>query len=297
MRHREAAARSRAGWIFVTPALVLIAAFFVVPVIAGAFLSLTDYDVYAIGDSSVLRFVGLRNYARTLADAEFWNALKNTMIYVVVGGVLSVAVSLGVALLVNSQRARFKGVFRVIFFMPVVTTLVAVAIVWRYLYHPKYGLIDAALAKFGIAPIDWLGDPHWAIFGIILLSVWKNFGYNMLILVAGLQAIPEEPYEAAELDGATSWQRFRHITLPALGPTLLFVCVMTMLGQFQVFTEPYVMTQGGPLRSTVSVVLLMYEQGFRWWRLGLATAIAFLLFAIMLVGTLLQLRVQKMQTR
>ena len=297
MSRREAAARSRAGWLFVTPALALIGAFFVVPVIAGWFLSLTDFDVYAIGDPSVLRFVGLRNYSRVLADPEFWNALKNTMIYVLLGGTLSVSVSLAVALLVNAQRARFKGLFRVVFFTPVVTTLVAVAIVWRYLYHPRYGLVDAALAKIGIAPIDWLGDPQWAIFGIVVLSVWKNFGYNMLILVAGLQSIPEEPYEAAEIDGASGWERFRLITLPALGPTLLFVCIMTMLGQFQVFAEPYVMTQGGPLRSTASVVLLMYEQGFRWWRLGLATAIAFLLFAIMLVGTLVQLRVQKMQTR
>lgn len=297
MSRREAAARERAGWLFVTPALALIAVFFVVPVLVGAWLSLTDFDVYAIGDPSVLRFIGLRNYGRVLADPEFWNALRNTLVYVVLGGTMSVAVALGAALLVNAQRARAKGVFRVIFFTPVVTTLVAVAIVWRYLYHPNYGLVDAALGAFGLPKVDWLGDPHWAIFGIVVLSVWKNFGYTMLIFVAGLQSIPEEPYEAAELDGASPWQRFRHITLPALAPTLLFVCIMTMLGQFQVFAEPYVMTQGGPLRSTVSVVLLMYEQGFRWWRLGLATAIAFLLFAIMLVGTLIQLRVQKLQAR
>jgi multiple sugar transport system permease protein len=128
---------------------------------------------------------------------------------------------------------------------------------------------------------------------IILMSVWKNFGYNMLILIAGLQSIPKDTYEAAELDGATWWGRFRHVTLPGLGPTLLFVGIITMLGQFQLFAEPYVMTQGGPLKSTTSVVLLMYEQGFRWWRIGFAASLAFILFLIMLAGTLLQMRLQK----
>jgi multiple sugar transport system permease protein len=145
----------------------------------------------------------------------------------------------------------------------------------------------------GLPAIDWLGDPQWAMPAIIVMSVWKNFGYNMLILIAGLQSIPRETYEAAELDGAGHWQRFRHVTLPGLGPTLLFVGIITMLGQFQLFAEPYVMTQGGPLKATTSVVLLMYEQGFRWWRIGFAAAIAFLLFLIMLAGTLLQMRLQR----
>ena len=297
MKASGARSQERAAWLFLAPALGLIAVFFVLPVIAGFFLSLTDFDVYAIGRPSVLRFVGPRNYAQVVTDAEFWRALRNTMVYVVLGGTLSVLASLGAALLVNARLARMRGVFRVVFFMPVVTTLVAVAIVWRYLYHPRYGLIDHGLGLLGIPPIDWLGDPRWALLGIVLLSVWKNFGYNMLILVAGLQSIPREHYEAAELDGASGWDRFRHITVPALAPTLLFVGIMTMLGQFQIFAEPYVMTQGGPLRSTVSVVMLMYEQGFRWWRLGLATAIAFVLFAIMLVGTFLQMRVQKEGSR
>jgi len=130
---------------------------------------------------------------------------------------------------------------------------------------------------------------------IVLLSVWKNFGYNMLILVTGLQSIPEDLYEAASLDGAGAWQRFRHVTLPGLAPTFLFVCVITMLGNFQLFSEPYVMTQGGPLKSTTSIVLLMYEEGFRWWRMGYAAALAFVLFVIMLIGTAIQLRVQREQ--
>ena len=286
-------AQRRAAWLLLAPALGLIAVFFVVPVVAGLLLSLTDFDIYAIGDRSALRFVGLANYAGLLRDPEFWNALRNTLVFVLLGGPLSVIVSLAAALLVNARLARARGFFRVVFFTPVVTTLVAVAIVWRYLYHPRYGLIDAGLGALGLPRPDWLGDPHWAMFGIIVLTVWKNFGYNMLLLVAGLQSIPREYHEAAEIDGASAWDRFRHVTLPSLGPTFLFVSITTMLNQFQIFAEPYVMTQGGPLRSTVTVILLMYEQGFRWWRLGLASAVAFLLFGIMLVGTFVQLRVQR----
>ena len=293
MRPSWRGAQARAAWVFLAPALVLIGAFFVLPVIAGLVLSFTDFDIYAIGDPGVARIVGLRNYHQVLTEPDFWNALRNTLYFVGAGGPLAMVASLGAALLVNARSARLKGLFRVVFFTPVVTTLVAVSIVWKYLYHPHYGLIDRGLGLLGIAPIDWLGNPHWAMPAIMLLATWKNFGYNMLILVAGLQSVPEELYEAAQLDGASAWDRLIHITLPSLQPTLLFVGVMTVIGQFQMFAEPYVMTQGGPLRSTVSVVLYMYEQGFRWWHLGLATSIAFVLFAIMLVATLVQLRLQR----
>ncbi len=287
--------QNRAGWAFVTPALALIGVFFFVPVLGGLVLSFTDFDVYAIGQPEVARFVGLQNYAEVLANPLFWKALGNTLVFVLAGGPLSVITSLVAALLVSSKLVRFPGLFRSIFFMPVVTTLVAVAIAWRYLYHSQYGLLNRALGLAGIHPVDWLGDPHWAMPAIILLAVWKNFGYNMLIFIAGLQSIPEEMYEAAELDGASAWSRFVHVTLPNLAPTFLFVGVMTMLGQFQLFSEPYVMTQGGPLKATTTVVLLMYEEGFRWWRMGTAAAIAFVLFVIMLLGTMLQMRLQREQ--
>jgi multiple sugar transport system permease protein len=277
----------------VSPALLLIGVFFALPVAAGLLLSLTDFDIYAVADMANMRFIGFANYAQILAEPLFWKALGNTFYFVLVGGPLSMAVSLAAALLLDAKGVRWPGFFRSVYFMPVVTTLVAVSVVWRYLYHPRYGLIDAALSSVGLPAIDWLGDPQWAMPAIIVMSVWKNFGYNMLILIAGLQSIPRETYEAAELDGAGHWQRFRHVTLPGLGPTLLFVGIITMLGQFQLFAEPYVMTQGGPLKATTSVVLLMYEQGFRWWRIGFAAAIAFLLFLIMLAGTLLQMRLQR----
>ena len=282
-----------AGWLFLAPALVLIGVFFFLPVLGALVLSFTDYDIYALGDTGNARWVALENYRRLLDTPLFWQALKNTFYFALVGGPLSIAVSLGAALLVNAKLARFKGFFRTIYFIPFVTTLVAVAVVWRYLYHPRYGLLNWALGAVGVAPIDWLGDPRWAMPAIILMAVWKNFGYNMLIFIAGLQSIPEELYEAAHLDGASGWQRFRHVTLPMLGPTLLFVGVITMIGYFQLFSEPYVMTRGGPLRATTSVVLLMYEEGFRWWRMGYAAAIAFVLFLVILAATLVQFRLQR----
>ena len=293
MSREEGRAESRAGWGFVTPALLLIGVFFAVPVVSAFLLSFTDFDIYSIGDLGSTRFIGLKNYRDLAAMPLFWTALKNTIYFVVVGGPLSAAASLGAALLVHSKLTRFKPFFRSAFFAPWVTTLVAVALVWRYIYHPQYGLLNAALGLVGIGPIDWLGDPTWAMPSIILLSVWKNFGYNMLVFLAGLTSIPEELYEAAALDGAGAWHRFRHITLPMLGPTFVFVGVVTMIASFQIFSEPYVMTQGGPLKSTTTLVLLMYEQGFRWWRLGLSAAIAVVLFLLTLGGTLIQLRLQR----
>lgn len=296
MSREEGRAESRAGWGFVTPALLLIGVFFAIPVVSAFLLSFTDFDIYSIGDIGSTRFIGLKNY-RDLAEMPlFWTALKNTVFFVVVGGPLSAAASLAAALMVNSKLTRFKPFFRSAFFAPWVTTLVAVALVWRYIYHPQYGLLNAALGLVGIGPIDWLGDPDWAMPSIILLSVWKNFGYNMLVFLAGLQSIPEELYEAASLDGAGPWRRFRHITLPMLGPTFVFVGVVTMIASFQIFSEPYVMTQGGPLKSTTTLVLLMYEQGFRWWRLGLSAAIAVVLFLLTLGGTLL-LRLRRSEAR
>ena len=286
-------ASARAGWWFVAPALLLLAVFFVLPVLAGLALSVTDFDLYAVADPTAVRVVGIRNYARLFADPVFRTALGNTLFFAAVGGPLTVAASLGAALLVNARLVRWKAFWRTVFFMPFVTTLVAVAIVWRYLYHPQYGLLNYALGTVGIPRVDWLGDPHWAMPAIILLAVWKNFGYNMLIFVAGLQAIPAELYEAAALDGASARQRFRHITLPGLAPTTLLVAVVTMIGYFQLFAEPYAMTAGGPLRSTTSVVLLMYEEGFRWWRMGNAAAIAFVLFALVVVCALVQHGLQR----
>lgn len=279
--------------LFLAPSLLVIFLFFFFPVLVAFLMSFTDFDIYSLGNLNNMRFVGLKNYYNLLNNEMFWTSLKNTFYFVIVGGPLSVATSLGAALLLNSKMIKYKSIFRLVYFLPVVTTLVAVSIVWRYIYHPRFGLLNYILSFFGVGQIDWLGDPTFSMPAIILLAVWKNFGYNMIIFIAGLQNIPEELYEAASIEGATEWQKFKSITLPMLAPTSLFIGVITMIGYFQLFAEPYVMTQGGPLNSTLSIVLYMYQEGFRWWNIGYSTAIAFLLFMIILIGTAIQFKLQK----
>ena len=280
----------RTAWLFLTPALLVLGVFFLIPVLGALVLSFTDYDLYALADLHNLRFVALGNYWALLHRPAFWAALGHTFYFVAVGVPLSLAASLGAALLLHSRLARCKAFFRTALFAPVVTTAVAMAVVWRYLFNTKYGWANYGLSSMGIDPIDWLGDPHWAMPTIILFAVWKNFGYNMIIFLAGLQAIPADLYEAARIDGASVPSQFRHITLPMLAPTLLMVSILTVSGYFQLFAEPYVMTEGGPLQSTTSVLYLMYEEGFKWWNLGNASAVAFMLFALMTTITAVMMR-------
>jgi len=279
---------ARAALWLLAPGLLVIGLFFLLPIAASLLLSFTDFDIYAIADLANIRLAGLANYAALVRDPLFWIAMRNTFYFVLVGGPLTIGVALATALLLQSRLARWKGLLRTIFFAPYVTTLVAVAIVFRYVYHPRFGLLDRALGLLGVPPIDWLGDPRWAMPAIILLAVWKNFGYAMILFIAGLQAIPESLYEAARLDGAGAWATFRRITLPLLSSTFLFLGVMTTIGYFQFFAEPYVMTAGGPLNATLSVGLLMYKQGFRWWNMGYAAAIAFVIFLVILAATSIQ---------
>jgi multiple sugar transport system permease protein len=232
---------------------------------------------------------------RLLQTPLFWQAVGNTLYFVGVGVPLSIAASFGAALLVHSRVAVWRGFFRTALFAPVVTTLVAVAVIWRYLFSTQYGLLNYALGRLGIPAVDWLGDPDWAMPAIIVFAVWKNFGYNMLIFLTGLQSIPEPLYEAARIDGASVWRQFRHVTLPLLAPVVSMVNILTIAGYFQLFAEPYVMTQGGPLQSTVSVLYFMYEEGFKWWNLGSASAVAFVLFLFIFAVTVLQLRLVRWQ--
>src|SRR4030066_29830 len=279
-----------AAYFFLAPAMISIFVFFFIPVIAAFIISFTDFDIYSLGNYSNLRFIGLKNYSDLLSNELFWTSLKNTFYFVIVASPLSIAVSLGAALILNSKLVKLKSIFRLAYFIPVVTTLVAVAIVWRFIYPPRFGMLNYLLSFIGINPIDWLGDPFWAMPSIILMSIWKNFGYNMIIFIAGLQNIPEQLYEAAILEGADAWQQFKKITLPMLAPTTIFISIITMIGNFQLFAEPYVMTQGGPLNKTLSVVQYMYQEGFRWWNMGYSASIAFVLFIIIFAGTILQLK-------
>ncbi len=283
----------RAVILFLGPALAAIGVFFFLPVLAAFALSFTDFDIYALGNFEFARFVGFKNYTQLLTDPLFWKAFRNTLEFLLIGGPLSIGVSLGAALMIQSKLVRWKGFFRTAYFTPVVTTLVAVAVIWRFIYHPRFGLLNYLLSFVGIGAVDWLGDQHWAMPAIILMAVWKNFGYNMVIFIAGLQNIPAELYEAASIDGAGRLQQLRTITVPLLAPTTVYISILTMIGYFQLFSEPYVMTQGGPLNSTLSIVLLMYQQGFRWWNMGYSAALAFVLFAFILMGSLVQSRIQK----
>jgi multiple sugar transport system permease protein len=282
-----------AAYIFLAPALSAILLFFFIPVIAALFISFTDFDIYGLNDFSSTRFVGIKNYINLFNDPLFWKALGNTFFYVIIAAPLSIAVSLGAALLLNSKFVKFKGIFRLSYFLPVVTTLIAVSIIWRFIYHPKFGILNYLLNYFNINSVDWLGDPNIALPAIIIMSVWKNFGYNMIIFIAGLQNIPQYLYEAAEIEGANGWQKFKSITIPMLAPTTLFISIITMIGFFQLFAEPYVMTQGGPLNSTLSIVLYMYNEGFKWWNMGYSASIAFVLFFIIFIATLIQFKIQK----
>ena len=282
-----------AAYFFLAPAISAIFIFFFIPVIAAFVISFTDFDIYALGDYSSVRFVGLKNYLQLFDDPLFYTALQNTFYFVIIAGPLSIAVSLGAALLLNNKLVKYKAIFRLSYFIPVVTTLVAVAIVWRFIYHPKFGIINYILSLLGISPVDWLGEPSTAMPAIILMSVWKSFGYNMIIFIAGLQNISEDLYEAASIEGASSWRKFKSITLPMLAPTTVFISIITMIGFFQIFAEPYVMTQGGPLNSTLSIVQFMYQEGFRWWNMGYSASIAFVLFFIIFIGTLIQFKIQK----
>jgi ABC-type spermidine/putrescine transport system permease subunit II len=196
----------------------VITAFFFVPVAASVLLSFTDFDIYSVANLDNLRIVGPANYRHLFDDGLFWIAVRNTLYFVVVAAPLSIAVSFGAALLLNTPLTRLKPAFRAALFLPVVTTLVAVAVVWRYAFHPRIGLLNTLLASLGIGPVDWLGEPRFALPAIILMTIWKNFGFNMVILVAGLQSIPERLYEAARMDGAGAASRFRHVTLPDAAP-------------------------------------------------------------------------------
>ena len=290
---QRARRRERAAWGFVAPALLAIGLFFCIPVFAALLLSLTDFDIYALADIGNVRFVGLQNYERLLSNPLFWGAMRNTGLFALLGVPLSIAASLGAAVILNARVIRWRPIWRVMFFAPYVTTLVATAVLWNYLLHTRYGVVNWAIGSVGLPPVDWLGSPNTSIPAILMFVVWKIFGYNMLIFLAVLQTVPDELYEAARIDGAGPWKSFTNVTLPAIAPTLLLVSIISVAGFFQLFAEPYVMTQGGPAQSTVTVLYFMYEEGFKWWNLGSASAVAFVLFLCILAVTLVQLAVAK----
>ncbi|MFC2061299.1 extracellular solute-binding protein [Elusimicrobiota bacterium] len=276
-------------YLFILPSLIVLLVFLYFPIFSSFLISLTNWNIYTFSDINNLRFIGLGNYISLFSDGIFWRALLNTMIFSGVGIPLNIMLALFLAVLIDKKYIKNKAVFRAGYFMPVITTLVAVAVVWRWLYNPEYGLVNYLIGLIGIDKQTWLSNPALALPSLIIMSIWKNFGYNMVIILAGLQTIPASLYEAASVDGADAWQSFWHITLPSLKPTLFFVVIMTTIGALQFFGESYVMTKGGPLNKTLSMVYYMYNQGFKFFKFGYGTALAYVLFLCILMFTMIQI--------
>jgi multiple sugar transport system permease protein len=293
---RHGVREALAGWGFAAPFVLLFLVFLAGPIVASLVVSFTDFDLGAIADPSSARFVGLDNYRELVGDRRFVAAAGNTVYFVLAGVPLTLAAALAAATALNSALVRFRTLFRVGYYMPVVTSIVAIAVVWRYVLDPDIGLLNRALDAIGLPTANWLGTPSLAMPAIILIAVWRNLGFAMVIFLAGLQGIPAEVYEAARIDGAGRWQEFRRITLPLLMPTTAFVAVTTSAGYLQLFEEPFVMTNGGPLDRTLSVAMYMYEQGFKFFNFGYAGAVAYTLFIAVLVLTVIQLRLFRSQT-
>ncbi|RBM20879.1 sugar ABC transporter permease [Streptomyces sp. PT12] len=289
--------RHLAGWLFSSPYLILFATFMAMPMVATLLMSFTDFGLRDITDPMGAEFIGLENYRELAGDDEFRTALGNTLYFVGVGVPLTVLAGLVVAVLLNRGVGRLRTFFRVGFYAPVVTTIVAVAVVWRFVLDPYDGLISGALSEVGVTSPDFLGSEALAMPSLIAMAIWRNLGMGMVIFLAGLQSIPTEVREAARMDGAGPFQEFRRITVPLLRPTLLYVTVITTIGYLNVFEEPFVMTDGGPNDSTLTVSLLMYQEGFDFFHMGYASAMAYVLLTIIMAVTLLQLRLLRDRTR
>ncbi|MFD1033514.1 carbohydrate ABC transporter permease [Sphingomonas hankookensis] len=284
---------TRAAWGFTAPVLTIIVAVFVLPTLLAMAMAFTDYSIYALADPRNLHFTGVNNFTTLFATPLFWRAIGNTLLFALLGVPMAIGASLFAALLLNDATVRWKPLWRVVLFAPFVTSVVATAVVWRFLFNTRFGLINQALGAVGLPGIDWLGDPNTSIPAILIFVTWKIFGYNMVVFTAALAAVPQDLMEAARLDGAGRWTRFRHVTLPAIGPTLVLAGVMSVAGFLQIFAEPYVMTLGGPAQSTTTILYFMFDEGFKWWNLGQASAVALVLFLMILAVTLLQTRIAR----
>lgn len=282
------------SYLFVAPVVVLFFVFVVGPLIASFYWSFTEFN-----GMQAPKWVGLDNYRNIFTnDPRFWKSIRNTIFYTV--GVIppGVALSLMLAIAVN-QKIRFKNFFRVIYFIPSITSIIALSVIWKWLFAgEKYGLINYFLILIGLKPIDWLMSTVWTLPAIMIMSIWAGIGYNMMLFLAGLQTIPTTVYEAADIDGAGTWDKFRHITLPLLKPTMVFVVIMGFIVSFQVFERIYIMTEsefgiGGVLDSALTVVAYMYDIGFRRFQMGYASALGYIVFVVIFLITIINVRFVK----
>ncbi len=277
--------QARAAYIFLIPVMLLFLVLAIIPMFAALYLSFTRYNVFRPA-----QWIGWENYRSLLEEEIFIQSIKNTIYYVVGTVPASMIIALALALLLN-RKIRGRIVYRTIYFLPTIISMVAVSMIWMWLFNSQSGLLNKYIVKLGIAPQDWLGDPRLAMPSIIVMSIWKGLGYNVVIYLAGLQGIPEYLYEAATIDGANEWGYFRHITLPLLKPTTLFILVISCIGAFQVFEQIYIMTQGGPINSTTTMVHQIYQHAFQFLEMGYASAMSFILFGAILILSLINMRV------
>jgi len=294
-RHAARLREGRAAWILALPFCLLFLTFTLWPVIQSLFMSVTDTRSRDLRTPFAVEFIGLENFARAFSDEKFLTSAGNTAYFVLVGVPLTMALALAAALALDKGITKFRSAFRLGFYTPVITSIVAVAVVWRFLLQEEYGLFNTVLGWFGIDGPNWLGDPNWSMPSLIMLAAWRNFGTGMIIFLAGLQSVPWSLHEAAAIDGANTVQRFRHITLPLLRPTLLFVTVTTSIGYLQFFEEPFVMTRGGPLDSTLSMSMYTYQQ-FGFGNYGYAAAMSYIIFVVIAIVTAIQFRLLREKT-
>jgi len=272
--------------LFLAPWIISFALFTLYPIVYSFYLSFTKYNPI---NGQTPRFIGFHNYLTIFSDGTFWLALKNTLFFVT--GTIPVTTAIAVVLAVFlNEKIKFRAFFRATYFMPAVTSIVVIATIFIYIYSP-FGVLNSLLNLFGIQGRNWLLDLHFALPAIMAMDIWESFGYYTLLFLAGLQSIPEELYEAANIDGATSVQQFFRITIPLLRPTFIFVLVINTIRSFQVFSEIFVMTQGGPIGSTTTLVYYLYNMGFQKFHMGYASALAYVLFTIILLFSLLQMKV------
>ena len=271
------------GWAFVAPQFIGLLIFALIPLVMSFVISFHDWD----GIADTMKFVGVKNYVHQVMDSDFQKALVNTVIYSIMYIPLNIVLALILALAV--QKIKGKTLYRLFYFMPVVTGSVSVGVIWTWILNGDFGLLNSVLAVFGINGPKWLTDTHMVLLSIVIVSVWWNVGYNMVLLLAGLQNIPEVYYEAADIDGANKWARFRNITIPMLSPTLFFVLINTIISSFQVFDQAFVMTKGGPVKASYTLVYHIYQSAFVEFKMGRACAASMILFVIILAITMVQM--------
>lgn len=287
---------NKTPYFFIAPTLILLAMFSLLPIVIALVISFTDMDLAGLADVSNISFVGMQNYLDVLTDPLFLQAITNTLYYVIIGVPSVIALSLAIALLINFGKSKVFTTFRVIYYLPSVTNVVAVAVVWTYLYNPSLGLFNYLLNLVHLPDVQWLQHPIIAKISLIILALWRAIGLNMLIFIAAIKGIPRSYYEAAQIDGASNLQQMRTITLPLLRYAIFFVSITTMISWIQFFEEPLIMTKGGPLNGTMSVALFIYNNGFQYSKFGYAAAGSFILFISIIVITLIQFKFQNKET-